>query len=180
MVGGILCDIMELFTQGISLIMSRKDSRMVCICCAIIFFCSILFVQNIDAAMSIASFNTWLGLTTLFDFSIFSRNTLIISILGSLIGAINISLAYTYIRLRGKVILSSGLYSGIGLLSALIGIGCAACGTAFTSVIVSFFGIASMFQALPYKGEEVGYIGIIILSLATYSLSRKVSSPLVC
>lgn len=130
--------------------------------------------------MSIASFNTWLGLTTLFDFSIFSRNTLIISILGSLIGAINISLAYTYIRLRGKVILSSGLYSGIGLLSALIGIGCAACGTAFTSVIVSFFGIASMFQALPYKGEEVGYIGIIILSLATYSLSRKVSSPLVC
>ena len=83
-------------------------------------------------------------------------------------------------RLRGEIILRSGLYSGIGLLMAFLGVGCAACGTALLSVLLGFFGFSTMLSVFPYQGEELGYIGIIILLIATYTLSRKVVSPAVC
>ena len=95
-------------------------------------------------------------------------------------GGINISLAYIYMKERGKVIIKSGLYSGVGLFLAFIGIGCAACGTALIAVLLSFLGLSTMIHALPYQGQEIGYIGIIFLCMATYSLAVKVSAPTTC
>lgn len=95
-------------------------------------------------------------------------------------GGINISLAYTYVKIRGEAIVKSGLYSGFGLFLAFLGVGCAACGTAFLSVILGFFGFSAMIGALPYQGAEIGYIGLIFLCIATYSLSKKVTAPNVC
>jgi len=96
------------------------------------------------------------------------------------LGGINISLAYTYMRLRGQIILRSGLYSGIGVFMAFLGIGCAACGTALLSILLGFFGLSAMLNLLPYQGQEIGYIGLIFLSIASYSLAQKVSAPNVC
>lgn len=122
-----------------------------------------------------------LALSTLFDVTnSFSGGALILAVLGSFLGGINISLAYTYIRLRGEVILRSGLYSGIGLLFAFLGVGCAACGTALLSVILGFFGFSAMLHLLPFQGQEIGYIGLIFLCIATYTLAHKVAVPNVC
>src|SRR3989344_5102268 len=108
--------------------------------------------------------------STLFDIkNTFTAGSLILATLGSLLGGINLSLAYTYMRLRGEIILHSGLYSGIGLIFAFLGVGCAACGTALFSVILGFFGFSAMLNLLPYQGQEIGYIGLIILCIATYS-----------
>jgi hypothetical protein len=85
-----------------------------------------------------------------------------------------------YVKVRGEVILKSGLYSGVGLLFAFLGIGCAACGTAFLSVLLSFFGFSAMLSVLPYQGQEIGYVGIIFLCIATYTLAKKVTAPNVC
>ena len=76
--------------------------------------------------------------------------------------------------------MKSGLYSGIGLMVAFLGIGCAACGTAFLSLVLGFFGFSAMLNVLPYQGQEIGYIGLIILCIATYSLAKKVTAPNVC
>jgi hypothetical protein len=65
-------------------------------------------------------------------------------------------------------------------LFAFIGIGCAACGTAFLSIILSFFGFSAMLSLLPYEGQEIGYTGLIFLCIATYSLSRRVARSNVC
>ena len=83
-------------------------------------------------------------------------------------------------KIRGEVIIKSGVYSGIGLIFAFLGIGCAACGTAFLSVILGFFGFSTMLNVLPYQGQEIGYIGLIFLSIATYVLANKVMAPRVC
>lgn len=83
-------------------------------------------------------------------------------------------------KVRGDLIIQSGLYSGLGLIFAFLGIGCAACGTALLSVVLSFFGFSTMLSVLPYKGEEIGYIGILILCIATYVLAQKVTAPNVC
>lgn len=179
---------MDSLTQSLKTITTRKDSRAVIIAATVLFIFLLLLVQNGKSTLSVLSFDSlplfkriWLGIGVFFDItSTFTGSTLVLAILGSLLGGINISLAYTYMKLRGEVILKSGLYSGFGLFFAFLGIGCAACGTALLSVILGFFGFSAMLQVLPYQGLEIGYIGLIILCIAMYVLSKKVSSPYVC
>ncbi len=179
---------MKHLANGISLVFLRKDSRIVLIISTAIFFLLLLLSENGKTAYSVFSFDTItyskqikLFFSTLFDISnTFSTNSLILSTLGSLLGGINISLAYIYMKERGKVIIKSGLYSGVGLFLAFIGIGCAACGTALIAVLLSFLGLSTMIHALPYQGQEIGYIGIIFLCMATYSLAVKVTAPTTC
>ncbi|MEZ0209277.1 MAG: hypothetical protein ACAH17_03830 [Candidatus Paceibacterota bacterium] len=179
---------MKSLTESLELIVQRKDSRLVIILSTLLFLFLLLLVQNGKSALDVYDFQALpfltrlkLGLSTLFDISSsFTTSTLLLAGLGSLLGGINLSLAYTYMRLRGEVILHSGLYSGLGLFAAFLGIGCVACGTALLSVLLGFFGFSAMLNFLPYQGEEIGYIGLLILCLATYSLSKKVMTPNVC
>lgn len=179
---------MKQLTSSLTLIFTRRDSRLVIIISTLVFISLLLLVQNGKSALAIYGFDVLplskritLGLATLFDVtSTFTTSTLILATLGSFLGGINLSLAYTYMRLRGEVIVKSGLYSGMGLFLAFLGIGCAACGTALLSVILGFFGFSAMLNVLPYQGQEIGYIGLIILVIATYVLAQKVETPNVC
>lgn len=179
---------MKHLVTSLTLIVRRRDSRLVIILSTVIFLLLLLIAENGKAAYGFLSFDTMsfmrrltFASSTLFDINnTFTSGALILAVLGSLIGGINLSLAYTYMRLRGEIILHSGLYSGIGLLFAFFGVGCAACGTALFSVMLGFFGFSAMLSVLPYQGQEIGYIGIIILCIATYTLAHKVSVPNVC
>lgn len=179
---------MKPLIDSLQLIIIRRDSRFVIIVAAAVFFLSLLMTLNGSAAvaafsLSSLSFMKQLSLfsDTLFDIqSSFSPGVLHLGILGSVLGGINLSLAYTYFKIRGESIMKSGLYSGVGLILAFLGIGCAACGTAFLSIILGFFGLSAVLSMLPYQGEEIGYLGLLVLCIATYSLSRKVTTPNVC
>lgn len=179
---------MKHLVTSLTLIVRRKDSRLVIIIATIVFGLVLLLVQNGKAAYDIFSFDAItfdkrvpLALSVLFDIkNNFSAGSLILTILGSFLGGINLSLAYTYMMLRGRVLLHSGLYSGIGLVFAFFGVGCAACGTALLSVVLGFFGFSAMLNVLPYQGQEIGYIGLIFLCIATYTLAHKVAVPNVC
>lgn len=179
---------MKHLVTSLSLIMRRKDSRLVIIISTFLFLFLLLAVHNGKNAYDVFSFDSLsfnkrlsLATSTLFNITnVFTGGALILAILGSFLGGINLSLAYTYMRLRGTVILHSGLYSGIGLLFAFFGVGCAACGTALLSVLLGFFGFSAMLHVLPYQGQEIGYIGLIFLSIATYTLAQKVAVPNVC
>lgn len=179
---------MQNLVSGLNLIVTRKDSRLVIIVSTLIFLFLLLLVQNAGAAKQVLNFEIMpfykrilLSISTLFDISnTFTAGALILAILGSFLGGINIALAYTYMKMRGEVIMKSGLYSGLGLLLAFLGVGCAACGTALLSVILAFFGMSAMLNLLPYQGQEIGYIGLIFLLFATYSLSQKLMTPNVC
>jgi uncharacterized integral membrane protein len=179
---------MKHLIDGLHLVATRKDGRFVIITTTIIFMLLLLASQNGKVAFGMfdltsLSFMRRISLffSTFFDIrSTFTAGALILAILGSLLGGINLALAYVYVKVRGEMILKSGLYSGIGLLFAFFGIGCAACGTAFLSVILSFFGFSTMLQVLPYQGQEIGYIGLIFLCIATYTLAKKVTAPNVC
>lgn len=179
---------MKSLQASLSLIFSRRDSRLLIIVSTLLMLLLLLVVQNGKSALDIFSFDVLplgsrisLFIKTLFDItSAFTISTLILAVLGALLGGINLSLAYTYMKVRGDLIIQSGLYSGLGLIFAFLGIGCAACGTALLSVVLSFFGFSTMLSVLPYKGEEIGYIGILILCIATYVLAQKVTAPNVC
>lgn len=179
---------MQQLADGLTLAFHRRDSRLVVLVSTFLFILLLLSVQNGASAWQILGFESMplakrvaLGISTLFDISsTFTASTLILAVLGSLLAGINLSLAYTYVRMRGEIIVRSGLYSGFGLVLAILGVGCAACGTAFLSLVLGFFGFSAMLDILPYQGLEIGYIGLIILSIATYTLARKVGQPGVC
>lgn len=179
---------MKHLVTSLVLIVRRKDSRLVIIISTVVFLLLLLIAVNGMAAYSVFGFDSLsfgkqisLSLSTLFDITnTFTPGALILAVLGSLLGGINLSLAYTYMRLRGEVLLHSGLYSGVGLVFAFFGVGCAACGTALLSVVLGFFGFSAMLQLLPYQGQEIGYVGLIFLCIATYVLSKKVAVPNVC
>ena len=179
---------MKPLLDSLHIIATRKDSRLVIIVSTIIFLLLLLVAQNGKASLEMLGLSSLpfikritLSFFVFFDIkSTFTGGTLILATLGSLLGGINLSLAYTYIAMRGKVIMKSGLYSGLGLVLAFLGIGCAACGTAFLSLILGFFGFSAMLNLLPYQGLEIGYAGLIVLCMATYVLAKKVSEPNVC
>ncbi len=179
---------MKQLISGLRLIFTRRDSQLVLIISTALFMLLLLVVQNGTASVDILSLSSLpflkrisLFLIVLFDIkSTFTGGALILATLGSLLGGINLSLAYTYIKMRGDLIVKSGLYSGFGLFFAFLGVGCAACGTAFLSVILGFFGFSAMLDLLPYQGQEIGYIGLIILSSSIVIIAKKVASPNVC
>jgi hypothetical protein len=174
--------------DGLRLVATRKDSRLIIIGSTILFMLLLLASQNGKVAFGMFDLMSLsftkrvsLFLATFFDIkSTFTAGALILAVLGSFLGGINLALAYVYVKVRGEMILKSGLYSGIGLLFAFLGVGCAACGTAFLSVLLSFFGFSAMLSVLPYQGQEIGYVGIIFLCIATYTLAKKVTAPNVC
>ena len=179
---------MKVLLDGLHLILKRKDSRIVAFVASVLFIIILLAFQNGKESFDVLGFSSLplIKRLSLFASSFFDVSSSLpldarmLAVLGSCIGGINLSLAYTYIRLRGEVILKSGVYSGIGLLFAFLGIGCAACGSVFLSTILGFFGAGALVTLLPYHGQEVGYLGVFFLSIATYSLAKKVVAPYVC
>ncbi len=75
---------------------------------------------------------------------------------------------------------NAGTASILGLVSGALGIGCAACGTFVLTSVLALFGTASVITFLPLGGQEFGFIGIILLLYANYSLLKKINAPLVC
>ena len=179
---------MKEMLRGLEVVMKSKGGVRIIIASSLFLLLLLLLSQNGKAAITVLSLNVIplkqkivLFLSTLFDITnTFTTSTLILAILGSLVTGINLALAYLYIKTRGEMILRSGLYTGVGLFLALLGIGCAACGTALLSIILSFFGFSAMLSLLPYEGQEIGHIGIIFLLFATYFLSKKLAAPNVC
>ena len=179
---------MRQFLEGIFLLLSQKQSRALFFVSIIALLLGSFGIENGSETLSIFRFETLtltkqyaLALSTFFNVSnTFTGPEVFLLSLGILLSSLNISLAYTYLTLRGKILVRSGLYSGFGLVLALFGVGCAACGTALLSITASALGFSSLLGTLPLHGLEVGYTGIIILLLATYTLGKKVATPLVC
>ncbi len=105
------------------------------------------------------------------------------TILISILFALNISLLVYYIKQRqgGIKNIKTGSVSGVaGLISGVLGIGCAACGTFILSSLLSLFGAASLVAWLPFGGEEFGFIGALLLLYSIYSLLKKITEPKIC
>lgn len=179
---------MKHLIDGLHLIAMRRDGRVIVITATSIFILLLLALQNGEVAITMFDLKSLdfsrrvsLFFKTFFDItSTVTVGATILAVLGSLLSAINIALVYVYIKTRGELLLKSGLYSGVGLIFAFLGIGCAACSTAFLSLLLGFFGFSAVLDVLPYKGQEIGYVGLVILSVATYALAKKVTAPAVC
>lgn len=179
---------MQEFFLGIKLIFKRKDSFIIFILS--LFIVSTLFFlwQNGSSALSVFSFTSLsfldqikLSFSTFFDIEIFNSNILrILVIFVSIVSAFNLSLIYLYFKERQEVLIKSKISSSLGLFLAIIGAHCVSCGIVFLQIILSTIGLGFIMQYLPLGGLEIGYIGLFIIVINTYSLAKKVANPFVC
>lgn len=144
---------MNRLVSGISVVAERKDSRRITISCAALFFILLLAFQNKNSPLE--------------------SEAVIVSVLGSLLAAINLSLAYLCMHAYKKE--TGGSSEESHPLYTYLRAGGAAYGTALISIILAFFGFSTMLSVFPGESRDVGYIGLLILLMATFALSRKVT-----
>lgn len=112
------------------------------------------------------------------NFSVLSASytTVIALLLG-----INVSLIIYNLRLQNQQFSTTGTATGgLGILSGILGIGCAACGSL---ILMSVFGTAvgaSIIAFLPLRGAEFGIAGVLLLGISAYISAKQIAKPLAC
>lgn len=180
--------LMSLFFSGIKLVFKRKDSLVVFL--LTLFIVSVFFFiwQNGGSAIDVFNFNHLsasdqikLFISTLFDTNVFNEGLLrVLVILVSIVSAFNLALIYLYFKERQEVLVKSKIGSGLGLFLAIVGTHCVSCGFVFFQIALSTIGLGFVMQYLPLGGLEIGFVGLIIITINTYSLAKKVVNPYVC
>jgi hypothetical protein len=179
---------MKNLKAGFTTLWKQNNSGMVYGVSWIVLLLGYFFFANFENSVAVFSFTSFglvtrlkLFMSSLFDISQLSEiATLTLVICVTFIGALVVALMYTYIAMRGKMILRSGLYSGVGLVLAILGVGCAACGTVLLATVLSFFGFGGLLTYFPYHGIEVGYAGVVMLSYVVYTLIIRLANPYTC
>jgi hypothetical protein len=76
---------------------------------------------------------------------------------------------------------SNTIWAGLGgVVSGILGVGCAACGSFLLMTILSSLGAAGALALLPLKGGEFGVLSVILLVISLVLISKKITESLVC
>jgi hypothetical protein len=100
----------------------------------------------------------------------------------SLLFGLNITLLAYYIRRRqgGQKSTSLNITSAAGMLSAMFGLGCIACGSVVLTAIFGLAGASAIIAFLPWHGTEFGVVGIGLLVISIWYMLKRINDPLVC
>lgn len=103
-------------------------------------------------------------------------------ILISVLFGINIALLVYYIRRQqvASANVTAHMTSLGGLVSGLLGIGCAACGSVVLTALLGTFGASGFLVLLPFHGAEFGLLGVVFLGLSIRYLIKRINDPMVC
>ncbi|MCA9353929.1 MAG: hypothetical protein KC877_00230 [Candidatus Kaiserbacteria bacterium] len=114
------------------------------------------------------------------NFTVFSA--LYLLLIAVLFG-INVGILTFYIR-RRQTKRTEGAAAHLasigGIVSAMLGIGCAACGSVVITAVLGLFGATGLLLLLPFHGIEFGVLGLILLIVSIRYLMRRINDPIVC
>ena len=98
----------------------------------------------------------------------------------ALLIGVNIALLVYYAK-RQRQLSRGGLTMGTaGILSGILGMGCAACGSLILTSLLGTAGGIGVIALLPLRGGEFGILGVVFLGIATYLLAKQISKPIIC
>jgi len=130
------------------------------------------------------TFNQKVGIPVSLLGSIYTNFTLISAIYTifiSLFFGINLAMFVFFLKRKINTLQKSGMTTGfLGLLSGIVGVGCAACGSLVLASLLSLFGSTWIITLLPLKGEEFGILGVILLMISIYMVAKQIEDPAVC
>jgi hypothetical protein len=101
-----------------------------------------------------------------------SSTSIALIIVVSILAGLNTTLVAYYLQKRQAIFRETSL-GFFGMLSAILGIGCASCGSV---LLTSFIGISAstvVTNVLPFKGIEFNLVAILLLLYSIYLISKK-------
>jgi len=104
---------------------------------------------------------------------------LVMLLSSALLAGLQTAMVMAHLSLKVKVGQEAGL-SVVGIVSSLLGVGCASCGSI---LITSLFGIGTtgvIAQYLPLGGMEFGLVGIVILVVMIMMTAKKLHEAKFC
>lgn len=110
------------------------------------------------------------------NFTPFSQAVTVIS---AGLAGIQASLGIYYVRQTAHIQKTMGT-SVLGIMSSLLGIGCASCGSVVLTSLLGLGSATALLGVLPLKGQEFGLLGIALLLFATIFTMKKINDPYVC
>ena len=94
---------------------------------------------------------------------------------------VNLSMIVYFLGRRVAEVRGSGVAAGFfGIMSGVVGMGCAACGSLLLTSILSLVGASWLLSYVPLAGGEFGILGMILLSVSIYLIAKNIQNPAVC
>ena len=66
------------------------------------------------------------------------------------------------------------------VVSGVLGVGCAACGSLILGAVLPSLGAAGALAALPLNGEEFGILSVALLFVSLLLISKNIAEPIAC
>lgn len=99
----------------------------------------------------------------------------------SLLFGVNTALlAYYFVQRRSLPAAKASATTVGGVVAAVFGIGCSACGTLVLSAILSSVGATGLLALLPLGGGEFLLISIALLAVSIYWIAQSIQTSVVC
>lgn len=94
---------------------------------------------------------------------------------------VNMAMVIYFLRRKISEVKQAGIATGfLGVISGVLGVGCAACGSFLLTSGLTFVGASSVLAYLPLAGGEFGILGVLLLSFSIYLTAKKIQNPAVC
>ncbi len=92
---------------------------------------------------------------------------------------IQASLLIYYLRESVRIQREMGV-SLAGVATSMLGVGCASCGSVVLTSLIGFGSATTLLGILPFRGQEFGILGIVILLLAINFTLKKINQSFNC
>jgi len=170
-------------------ILSQIRYATIALVVAVSIFLIVIWGSNIKLIVSVFSSQAVIFEKIYFLFNLlgsivtnFTITSAIITIVISLLFGINICLLIYLVHFSqaGNFNKINSALSFGGLFSGLFGIGCATCGTFVLSSLLGLFDLTGVLLFLPFKGEEIGFLGIVLLIFSIYFSLKKITELKIC
>ena len=66
------------------------------------------------------------------------------------------------------------------MVSGMLGVGCAACGSLILAVVLPSLGATGALAALPLNGEEFGILSVVLLFVSLFLVSKNIAEAIAC
>lgn len=95
------------------------------------------------------------------------------------LAGVQIGLGIYYIRQTARIQKALGA-SVFGVMSSMLGVGCASCGSVVLTSLIGFSSATALLGILPLRGQEFSFLGMAILLIGINFTMRKINSPYEC
>lgn len=103
-------------------------------------------------------------------------NSLLTAVIAALFSISVAGITYYFRLYKATSVSAVSAFSAGGVVSGIVALGCASCGSLIVGFLASFFSASSLLIFIPYQSTVLGIISILMLLASLYLLDRKLRS----